>query len=139
MPRNEKATHENFINYADFIIHHPVYKRLPIKQKKDGSYQFVTAKGSEIGQGRLKWIEEKARELGYPIQEGVYAKVMREIHPTKYTTCQICGRSLSIYYYYPNKNAIADIENVFGKNTLLLIAFLIFGMTYVMKVILILN
>ena len=63
MPRNEKATHENFINYADFIIHHPVYKRLPIKQKKDGSYQFVTAKGSEIGQGRLKWIEEKAREL----------------------------------------------------------------------------
>lgn len=115
MPRNEKATHENFINYADFIIHHPVYKRLPIKQKKDGSYQFVTAKGSEIGQGRLKWIEEKARELGYPIQEGVYAKVMREIHPTKYTTCQICGRSLSIYYYYPNKNAIADIEKVFGK------------------------
>lgn len=115
MPRNEKAMHENFIKYADFIIHHPVYKGLPIKQKKDGSYQFVTAKGSEIGQGRLKWIEEKARELGYPIQDGVYAKVMREIHPTKYTTCQICGRSLSIYYYYPNKNAIADIEKVFGK------------------------
>lgn len=115
MPRNEKVTHENFLKYSDFIIHHPVYKGLPIKQKKDGSYQFVTAKGSKIGQARLKWIENKARELGYPIQEGVYAKVMREIHPTKYTTCQICGRSLSIYYFYPNKNTLTDIEKVFGK------------------------
>lgn len=115
MPRSEKVTHENFVKYAEFIINHPVYKGLPIKQNKDGSYQFVTAKGSEIGQGRLKWIEEKAKELGYPIQEGVYARVMREIHPTKYTTCQICGRSLSIYYLYPNKNALTDIEKVFGK------------------------
>lgn len=115
MPRNKKITHENFIKYTDFIIHHSIYKGLPIKQKKDGSYQFVTTKGSKIGQGRLTWIEEKARELGYPIQDGVYAKVMREIHPTKYTTCQICGRSLSIYYYYPNKTAIAGIEKVFGK------------------------
>lgn len=40
---------------------------------------------------------------------------MREIHPTKYTTCQICGRSLSIYYYYPNKNTLTNIEKTFGK------------------------
>lgn len=116
MPRNEKEYHEKFQKYANFIIHHPVYKGLPIKQKKDGSYSFVTAKGSEIGQGRLKWIEDKARHLGYTVEEGVYAKVMREIHPTKYTTCQICGRSLSIYYLYPNKNAITDISNKFGKD-----------------------
>lgn len=115
MPRNEKKTHEKFIEYTDFIIHHPVYKGLPIKQKKDGSYSFVTAKGSSIGRGRLQWIEAKAKELGYPIEEGVYAKVMREIHPTKYTTCQICGKSLSIYYFYPNKTAIADIKKTFGK------------------------
>lgn len=115
MTREKKATHENFLKYADFIIHHPIYKGLPIKQKKDGSYSFVTAKGSKIGQARLKWIEAKAKELGYPIEEGVYAEVMREIHPTKYTTCQICGRSLSIYYYYPNKNTLINIKKTFGK------------------------
>lgn len=115
MPRNKKEYHENFKKYADFIIHHPVYAGLPIKKKKDGTYSFVTAKGSEIGKGRLKWIKNKAKELGYPIEDGVYAKVMRQIHPTKYTTCQICGRSLSIYYLYPNKNAITDISNTFGK------------------------
>ncbi len=114
MPRHEKEYHENFKKYVDFIIHHPAFEGLPIKRKKDGSYSFVTAKGSQIGQGRLKWIEDKAIELGYPIEDGVYAKVMREIHPTKYTTCQICGRSLSIYYLYPNKNTITDIKNTFG-------------------------
>lgn len=115
MERDKKITHDNFKKYADFIIHHPAYKGLPIKQNKDGSYSFVAAKNSEIGQARLKWIENKAKELGYPIEEGVYAKVMREIHPTKHTTCQICGRSLSIYYYYPNKNTIIAIEKNFGK------------------------
>lgn len=115
MPRSEKEYHENFIRYMDFIIYHPVYEGLPIKQKKDGTYSFVTAKGSAIGQGRLKWIEDKAGELGYEIEDGVYAKVMREIHPTKYTTCQICGRSLSVYYVYPNKNAVADIFKTFKK------------------------
>lgn len=116
MPRSEKEYHENFLQYADFIIHHPAYEGLAIKQKNDGSYSFVCAKGSEIGQKRLKWIEDKAREFGYPIEDGVYAKVMRQIHPTKYTTCQICGRSLSIFYLYPNKNTITDISKRFGKD-----------------------
>ena len=34
MERDKKTTHDKFKKYTDFIIHHPVYKGLPIKQKK---------------------------------------------------------------------------------------------------------
>lgn len=89
MPRDEKSYHPNFIEYVNFIINHPAYKGLPIEQKSDGSYKFVVAKNTTVGRARKGWIEQKAREFGYEVTDGVYAKVMRQIHPTKKTTCQI--------------------------------------------------
>ena len=39
---------------------------------------------------------------------------MREIHPTKSKVCQICGKSMSIYYHYPSANCLKAIKKTFG-------------------------
>lgn len=106
MSRSTRDWHENFLEYMDFIISHPAYKGLAIKKKRDGSWSWFGTKKTKIGQERIKWCEEKAKELGYPIQPGVYAEVMREIHPTKLKVCQTCGEEMSIYYYYPGANLL---------------------------------
>lgn len=59
-------------------------------------------------------VENKAKELGFPLEAGVYAKVMREIPPTKSKVCQICGKSMSIYYHYPSANCLKAIKKTFG-------------------------
>ncbi len=115
MPRSQKAYHPNYNDYVNFIVNHDAYKGLPVNKRKDGTPIFVTTKNSQVGHERLVWIKCKATELGYEIEDGVYAKVMRKIHPTKFTTCQICGSSLSVFYYYPSKTALNGIKKTFNK------------------------
>ncbi len=114
MKKIKRKWHPNFIQYMDFIIHHPNYKGLAIKIKNN-HWQWIATAKSEIGKQRLKWCEEKARELGYQIHPGVYAKVMRAIHPTKMKVCQTCGKSMSIYYYYPSSHLLKAIKKTFHK------------------------
>lgn len=111
MPRDEKAYHKNFLEYVNFIVEHEVYRGLPIDKNRDGSYRFVTTKQSKIGKERQRWVEQKADELGIEKTIGFASKVMRRIHPTKETVCQICGRSMSIYYHYLNIYAVSFFED----------------------------
>lgn len=111
-----KNWHPEFIKYTEFIASHPNYKNLPIERGQDGSLNWVVAnKNSAIRQGRMKWCEEKAKEFGFEIKPGVYAKVMRKIHPTGEKVCQVCGRKISIFYHYPTAHLIDKIEKKFGK------------------------
>lgn len=117
MARNEKEWHPNFEKYVEEIVNHPNYKGLPIKRKDDGSYAWVAPKKSEIGKARIEWCKKKAMELGliddgkeYP---GMYADVMLEIHPTKKRVCQICGKSMSLYYHYPTKPFVNSLNKKF--------------------------
>lgn len=114
MDNSEKVWHDNFLAYMDFIVNHPNYKGLSIAKKEDGTYNWVTTAKTEVGKERIEWADKKATELGYPIESGVYARVMREIHPNKQKVCQICGESLSIYYFYPNKNLLKSLKKKFG-------------------------
>lgn len=75
----------------------------------------ATAK-SEVGAGRLKWCEAKARSLGFVVQAGVYADVMLAIHPTKKKICQICGSEMSLYYHYPNTNFLRSLNTKFNSD-----------------------
>lgn len=115
MPRETKNYHPSFNQYVRFIVNHSSYSGLSISKNEDGTFRFVEPKDSKVGQERLNWIKNKAISMGLnPDQKGVLAVVMRKIHPTKYTTCQICGNSLSIFYYYPNKPALKSIQKEFG-------------------------
>jgi len=114
MAKSERNWHPDFIKYMDEIINHPNYEGLPIAQKKDGSWSWISTAKSSIGQARIAWCEKKASELGFPIEAGVYAKVMREIHPTKWKVCQVCGKEMSIYYHYPSINCLKKIHKQFG-------------------------
>lgn len=109
----EKTWHPNFIKYMSYIVNHPNYKGLPIRQNCDGGYQWLATAKSEVGAGRLKWCEAKAQSLGLAVQAGVYADVMLAIHPTKKKTCQICGREMSLYYHYPNVNFLKALNTKF--------------------------
>ena len=70
-----------FYQYMDEIVGHPNYQGLPITKKADGTWGWITTKKTRIGRARMAWCEAKARELGFEVKPGVYAKVMREIHP----------------------------------------------------------
>lgn len=114
MAREEKEWHPKFVEYMDFIIHHPNYMGLPITKKADGSWSWFATKKTQIGKARMAWCENKAKELGYKMEPGVYANVMRKIHPTKWKVCQTCGKSMSIYYHYPSANLLKSIKKEFG-------------------------
>ena len=110
----EKVWHEKFIKYMMFIINHPNYKGLKIEKKADGSYSWIAPAQSPTGKSRKDWALKKAKELGFKDEPGVYAKVMFAIHPTKSKVCQVCGKTMSLYYVYPNANLVKAIEKEFG-------------------------
>lgn len=114
MSREEKTWHPNFLKYMDMIINHPNYNGLPIDKKDDGSYRWITTAESKTGAARKKWCEDKAKELGFEIKPGVYADVMLAIHPTKMKVCQTCGKTMSLYYHYPNANFVKALYKEFG-------------------------
>ena len=84
MPREERKWHPRFLNYMKMIVNHPNYRGLRIETKADGTYSWIATAQSEVGKARIAWCEAKAKELGFPIQAGVYADVMLAIHPTKW-------------------------------------------------------
>lgn len=111
----EKIWSKEFLEYENFIANHPNYKGLPIIKGNDGKYKWIATAQSEIGKKRKAWAEAKGKELGiYNNTDGFYAKVMLEIHPTKTKPCQICGKSMSLYYHYPNANFVKALEKEFG-------------------------
>lgn len=114
MSKEERAWNKKFIEYMNMIVSHPNYKGLPIKRKKDGSLAWIATAQSDIGKGRIKWCEQKAQELGIPTGSGMYADVMRKIHPTGWKVCQTCGREMSIFYFYPNANFLKSLNRHFG-------------------------
>jgi|GEM_PF-91091 len=116
MTREERSWHPAFIKYMNFIIHHPNYKGLKIEKKADGSYKWLAPAESEVGQQRIEWCKKKARELGIPIRPGVYADVMLAIHPTKKKICQTCGKEMSLYYHYPNRQFLKTLNKVFNSS-----------------------
>ena len=117
--QNEKQWHPNFIKYMQEIIHHPNYRGLPIRIKKDGSYAWIEATNSLIGKERKRWCINKAQEIGliknYEEYPGIYADVMFRIHPTKRKVCQICGREMSLFYYYPNNKFLNSLNKKFNS------------------------
>lgn len=103
--RIKRTWHPNFIEYTKYIANHENYKTLPHKFGKDGKLHWVSASD----QDQARWWDQKATELGLPNR----AEVARTIHPRElggYKPCQICGKKLSIFYVYPNKNTIKRFE-----------------------------
>ncbi|MBQ4407957.1 MAG: restriction endonuclease [Bacteroidales bacterium] len=96
------------------IVNHPNYKGLPYKKGEDGKVRWVVTGKSEEGEERRKWWTEQCKKLGIKIEAGCWAKVAVAIHPTKMHVCQICGKSLSIEYVYPNKRSINALKNCLG-------------------------
>lgn len=116
MAREERNWHPDFAKYMEMIINHPNYKGLRIDKKINGSYSWIATATSEIGQQRKQWALNKAKELKIPIQPGVYADVMLEVHPTKWKVCQTCGQKMSLYYHYPNVNFVKALNKQFNSN-----------------------
>lgn len=111
---SEKVWSKEFLEYEDFIVNHPNYRRLPIEKSKDGKWNWIVFGKSELGLKRKEWAKQKGRELGVDeTSDGFYAKVMLEIHPTKEKPCQICGKTMSLFYLYPNKNLVKSIKKNF--------------------------
>lgn len=116
MPKNDKIWSPRFLNYMEMIVSDPNYEGLPIERKKDGSLKWVATAKSKVGKKRIEWAKNKAKELGLEIRPGVYAELMRELHPTKWKVCQICGRAMSVYYYYPNAYFLKSLNEEFDSD-----------------------
>lgn len=114
MAKNYRNWNPCFLKYMEEIVNNPNYKGLPIERKKDGSLKWITTAKSKIGKERKEWADKKAIELGFQIKAGVYADVMLEVHPTKWKVCQTCGKSMSLYYHYPNANFLKALNKMFN-------------------------
>ncbi len=117
LPRDEEAIdrnwHPNYVNYTEMIVSHPNYQGLPFERdSKTGRIKWVAAGKSAKGKQRTAWWDSQCKKYGIPIQKGCYAVISRLIHPTKEHVCQCCGRALSIYYVYPTKNTIKQLQAI---------------------------
>lgn len=109
MAREKREWHPDFKKYMNFIVGHQNYKGIPEPYKNDGTIKWVVSGNSELGVKRAKWWDKKVMELKLVNR----AEVARSIHPKELSglkPCQICGRKLSIFYIYPNKNTLRGIE-----------------------------
>jgi len=116
MEENKRKNHSNFTQYQEFIVSHPNYAGLPFNRKENNEIVWVAPKITDIGKLRDIWWQNQAKRLGIEIKAGFYVKVAVAIHPTKKHTCQICGRSLSILYVYPNVKTLKKINQTFQTN-----------------------
>jgi len=101
--RTKRKWHKNFIDYMKFIVNHPNYSEMPFLYKNNGEIRWVVTRGSEAGLARLKWWDDKRKEIGLPKGDAWISKTARAIHPTGEKPCQICGKTLKLDYVYPNK------------------------------------
>lgn len=111
MAREKRQWHPSFIEYMKFIVEHPHYKDIPELYKNDGGIKWVISGNSELGIKRARWWDEKVKEMNLHNR----AEVARAIHPKELKglkPCQICGKKLSIFYVYPNKNTLKKIEKL---------------------------
>lgn len=109
--RKKRAWHKAFLDYMKFIVRHSNYADMPNKFKPDRSINWV----SPSDKGRAAWWDKKIRELVCANRAGV----ARKIHPKELKglkPCQVCGKKLSIFYIYPNKNTLKKINNI-SKHT----------------------
>ena len=107
----DRSWHENFVNYTEMIVAHPNYSGLFFERKTDDTrVKWVVAGNSKNGKLRQQWWNKKCVENNIEIKKGCYAKVAAIIHPTKQHICQICGKSMSIFYEYPNANFIKKLN-----------------------------
>jgi Alw26I/Eco31I/Esp3I family type II restriction endonuclease len=113
MEENNRKNHPNFTEYQDFIVSHPNYAGLHFKRKANNEIVWVSPKVTQDGKLRDIWWQNQAKKLGFDIKAGFYVKIAVAIHPTKRHTCQICGKSLSILYVYPNSNTLKKINQTF--------------------------
>src|SRR3989338_7498520 len=105
--RNKRTWHPNFIIYMKLIVNHQSYSDMPHKLKGNGDIWWVSPSDKE----RAAWWDKKIHELGCVNR----AEVARKIHPRELNgmkPCQICGKKLSIFYIYPNKNSLNKLNNI---------------------------
>ena len=109
MSRHKRTWHPEFLRYMKFIVNHPNYKDLPNKFKENGKIRWVSPSDKE----RAAWWDKKIVELGLhsraEVARAIFPKELHGMHP-----CQICGRKMSIFYIYPNKNTAIRIKAVTG-------------------------
>lgn len=110
----EKNWSKEFLEYMDEIVNHQNYEDIPYNMKGNGDIGWVASKKTAKGQERIQWANHIARQLGYEIKPGVYAKVMFDIHPTKMKPCQICGEEMSLSYIYLNSNLVKSFFKEFN-------------------------
>lgn len=105
--RNKRAWNPEFIKYERFIVLHKNYADMPNKFKPNGEILWV----SPSDKLRASWWDKKVKEFNCSNR----AEVARLIHPKELKglkPCQICGKELSIFYIYPNKNTLKKLNSI---------------------------
>jgi len=105
--RHKRVWHLLFLEYMKYIVNHKNYEDLPNKFKSNGEILWV----SPSDKLRAEWWDKKIKELNCINR----AEVARQIHPTELKglkPCQICGKKLSIFYVYPNKNTLKKLNSI---------------------------
>lgn len=104
----DRRWHPNFQEYTEYIAKHPNYKGLLIERNNDGRLVWVVTGKSDKGKIREAWWEHKRKELNVANK----AETARKIHPTGKHVCQCCGRSMSIFYEYPNERTCKKLNAI---------------------------
>lgn len=95
MARQHRSISKEFIEYQNYIVHHPNYKTLPNKFNSAGDITWVKVKDKD----RTAWWDNLVVEMKLEDR----AAVARAIHPNELNglkPCQVCGKSMDINYAY---------------------------------------
>lgn len=107
--RNQRKWNKKFLQYMKYIVKHPNYKDMPNKFDDNGNIRWVRTGNSDPI--LTKWWDDMVKKLNLNYR----ADVARYIHPKELRgmkPCQICGKEMSIFYIYPNKNTLKRLNEL---------------------------
>ncbi|MFA9476955.1 hypothetical protein ACERK3_01485 [Phycisphaerales bacterium AB-hyl4] len=115
--------HEGYVKYQKMIVAHPAYAGMPGAVSENGKPVWQVSSGKNTSfykyfTARKEWWIKKADELGLTGEgdsNDRLTNAARQIHPTKYRHCLICGEERNIGYFYLNYRFTTDLNSAVGR------------------------
>jgi Alw26I/Eco31I/Esp3I family type II restriction endonuclease len=109
-----------FIEYMEFIAHHPTYRGMPDAFVDYGRIQWEAPSNRTSGRykdthaKRREWWRQKAESIGInpTVTPQWISRTAKTIHPTGEKPCKICGRLLSVRYVHPQQRLLVRLRRL---------------------------
>jgi hypothetical protein len=122
--RGQFDAHPDYIAYMRTVVEHSAYAGMPNAVSDDGRINWQVSSGRSTSfykyyDARFEWWVAKADSLGLPgksNEQDRFTIAARQIHPTGWRACRLCGEDKNVGYYYLNALLAKRLNKLVGSD-----------------------